>query len=197
MAMSVEEKKAARRAACKRWYEANRENRSAYAKRYREENREKMAASDKRYVEANREKVKAYHARYREENREKRQAYFKRYREANREERNAVIKRWKEANPEKCRAADARRRAAKAGVVHVPYVDAEVFDRDDWYCQGCGVKTNRDGDWFSHPLYPNKDHIIPLNKGGHDALYNLQTLCRKCNGSKHTKDNDEFMKGFA
>ena len=180
--MSVEEKKVARRAA---------------QKRYREKNREKKAAADKRWREANREKVKATRKRWYEANQEKILANAKRYHEANREKRAAYKKRWSEANPEKVRAGNAKRRAAKAGVVHVPYVDDEVFDRDDWYCQGCGVKTNRDGDWFSHPLYPNKDHIIPLDKGGHDALYNLQTLCRKCNGSKHTKDNDEFMKGFA
>ena len=30
----------------------------------------------------------------------------------------------------------------------------------------------------------NLDHIIPLSRGGHDADYNIQVLCRKCNNKK-------------
>ena len=162
---------------------------------------EEKKAYNKRYYETNREKVKAARKHYRENNPEKakaaKKAFSKRYRAANPEKARAHVKRWSEANPEKRRAREARRRAAKAGVVHVPYVDAEVFDRDDWYCQACGVKTNRDTPYKVNLLYPTVDHIIPIDKQGHDALYNLQTLCSRCNSSKRAKDNDEFMKEFA
>ena len=32
-----------------------------------------------------------------------------------------------------------------------------------------------------------QDHIIPLTKGGTDWLDNIQSLCSKCNGTKHAK----------
>ena len=173
---------AVQKAYAKHYYEANREKRKAYQNRYREANPEKVAATNNSYHEANREKLAAD---------------SKRYHKANREKGAAVNKRWRKANPDNIKTRNAARRAAKAGVGHVAYVDAEVFDRDDWYCQACGVKTNRDTPYEVNPVYATVDHIIPIDKQGHDALYNLQTLCFSCNASKGTKDNDEFMKEFA
>lgn len=47
-------------------------------------------------------------------------------------------------------------------------------------CLGCGKR-------FSIKLRAEKDHIIPLSKGGGLTFENVQALCRSCNASKHAK----------
>jgi hypothetical protein len=51
-----------------------------------------------------------------------------------------------------------------------------VYARDGYKCLKCGSTKNL-----------SLDHIIPMIKGGLTVIENLQTLCTKCNSSKHTK----------
>lgn len=46
-------------------------------------------------------------------------------------------------------------------------------------CPRCGTYLD-----YVTPLQPNSveaDHIVPHNRGGSDAMSNLQILCRSCN----------------
>lgn len=56
-----------------------------------------------------------------------------------------------------------------------------VFDRDDSTCQICGANRYRDN------VKIEVDHIIPVSKGGTNDIYNLQTLCQRCNREKHNR----------
>lgn len=51
-----------------------------------------------------------------------------------------------------------------------------------WFCSQCGK-----------PLFGRKnvqvDHIVPLNKGGENAVRNCTAICRKCNAAKSDKDD--------
>ena len=60
----------------------------------------------------------------------------------------------------------------------------EVFKRDGYRCRECGASK----DETSLEI----DHILPVAKGGTNDIDNLQTLCRECNGMKHT---DEWVGG--
>lgn len=78
------------------------------------------------------------------------------------------------------------RRARKAGAVTVPYTREEILSRDGPECRHCGVQCRTEGSTLESDFL-NLDHIIPISKGGHDAPYNIQVLCRSCNGKKGTK----------
>ncbi len=54
-------------------------------------------------------------------------------------------------------------------------VKRQVKERDGWRCLCCGE---------SRKSTLEIDHIVPYYSGGQNALDNLQTLCRSCNGMK-------------
>lgn len=58
-----------------------------------------------------------------------------------------------------------------------PSLRFEIFKRDDYRCQMCGV-TAKDGAKLEI------DHIHPVSKGGSNNTSNLQVLCRDCNAGK-------------
>lgn len=58
----------------------------------------------------------------------------------------------------------------------------EVWERDDFTCQGCGARQRL-----------TIDHIIPESAGGTLDPENLQTLCKSCNSAKGTKSPEEWQ----
>jgi hypothetical protein len=59
----------------------------------------------------------------------------------------------------------------------------EIFIRDNYTCQICGIKTSREGGRYSAD-YPTMDHIFPISRGGAHVASNLRCACRRCNVSK-------------
>lgn len=53
--------------------------------------------------------------------------------------------------------------------------------RDHYTCRMCR-KLTEEGDC---------DHVVPLHKGGKDALPNLQWLCRPCHADKTERESAE------
>jgi 5-methylcytosine-specific restriction endonuclease McrA len=60
----------------------------------------------------------------------------------------------------------------------------QVFDRDGWKCQICGIKTPKSLRGSYKPNAPELDHIVPISKGGQHTMTNAQTSCRSCNATK-------------
>lgn len=83
------------------------------------------------------------------------------------------------------RAAWARSRQLRQKVATVDFVlPHDVFVRDGWRCQECGVKTLAELRGKARPKAPEVDHILPIALGGEHSMLNVQTLCRRCNGAK-------------
>ncbi|RAO26486.1 hypothetical protein PSN13_06514 [Micromonospora saelicesensis] len=81
-------------------------------------------------------------------------------------------------------AKDAARRARLAGATVVDLFDrSEVFVRDQWVCQLCGLPTDVTASPFD-PASPTVDHVVPLSKGGEHTLANTQCSHLGCNSSK-------------
>ena len=66
----------------------------------------------------------------------------------------------------------------------------EIFARDKWKCQLCGIATLKRYDPSTPDRLaksPTLDHVIPLSKGGSHTRSNTQLLCSKCNTAKGAK----------
>jgi 5-methylcytosine-specific restriction endonuclease McrA len=104
--------------------------------------------------------------------------------QANREEKAQYAAQWRKNNPDKCRAQGHRHRARKTGNggTHTAADIQRQGDIQDWKCwwrgPGCAVDCKDTYD---------VDHIIPLDKGGHNNPSNLVISCPHCNRSKQDK----------
>lgn len=72
----------------------------------------------------------------------------------------------------------------------------KVHRRDGWGCMHCGCDTPRDLRGTIDDNAPECDHIFPQSRGGTDAMSNLQTLCRLCNGLKSDMTMEEFVAAY-
>jgi 5-methylcytosine-specific restriction endonuclease McrA len=103
--------------------------------------------------------------------------YGKRRYAANRDEMLAYSRRWYEANPGRVKQLGARRRAYRAGVIHVPWRWEDVLSRSGGMCYLCRQPFTADDG-------PTPDHIIPLSKGGWDWTLNVVAAHGGCNTRK-------------
>jgi len=79
------------------------------------------------------------------------------------------------------------RRARKHNNGYEVFNPIDVFKRDGWRCQLCGVKTPKKLRGTIKDNAPELDHIVSLANGGEHSMRNTQCLCRKCNHSKGIK----------
>lgn len=80
------------------------------------------------------------------------------------------------------------RRRALVVLEAAEFVDPlNVFERDRWRCQLCGVKTPQSLRGKINDRAPELDHIEPLSAGGEHSYRNTQCACRKCNLTKGTR----------
>lgn len=80
-----------------------------------------------------------------------------------------------------------RRKAFERNVKSENVNPIKVFERDNWTCKLCGIKTPKSKRGLNELNSPELDHIIPISKGGPHVYTNVQCLCRSCNMKKSDK----------
>lgn len=86
-------------------------------------------------------------------------------------------------------ARKARQRGAQVEAVN----PIKVFERDDWKCRLCGIRTPKSKRGTQDDDAPELDHIIPLSRNGEHSYRNTQCACRKCNAAKANKPLGQLL----
>lgn len=165
-------------------------------KRYRNNNLEKVRARAKKYGKENRAKLREY-------NRKRKLAdpvaHARRNREAyqrSKDKRAEYSKKYYAQFPEKRRAIERRRRATRLKNGFDKYTEQEVLDIHGTICYICELDIDMNA--ARQPGQPGWekglqfDHVIPISRGGPDALHNVRPAHGKCNLSKNDKLPEEF-----
>ena len=104
---------------------------------------------------------------------------------AYRESSRATVRKWRKNNPLMVRAEKQRAQARKRDAPGPRHTAQEWeakkrdFDGRCAYCFGLCRQTI--------------DHVVPLERGGSDAIANCVPACRSCNSSKGTKKLLEWL----
>lgn len=100
----------------------------------------------------------------------------------------AANARWGEINAISGTHSERRSRRLADARAKGRHTDAEwqaMLEIFDHTCLSCGAQNASET-----PVYIVKDHIIPIYRGGSDAIENIQPLCSACNSRKQNDDID-------
>ncbi len=178
----------------------------AYTKAYRQTKKGKAAraAAQRRYRAKHPDRIQAQMAAWLAKHPEyERERSRKRYAKDPKRQL-AATGRWQRRNVQRVRARVreyhrtengkatlarmvAKRRAAKkAFSIEAKLTAAEWCDLIAYYDGRCAY-------CFAKPLRLEKDHVMPISRGGHHVKSNVVPACRICNAEKHDKTPQEWL----
>lgn len=64
----------------------------------------------------------------------------------------------------------------------------DSLEENNYKCFYCGIE-------FDCENLPERDHVIPISKGGHNTKENIVPACRSCNAKKHNKNTFPTHRG--
>jgi len=169
-----------------------------YDRKWRKRNPEYMKEYNKKYYERNREKYSEYakkkwkeNPEYYEKNREKREECFREWYKKNREKWKGYVKKYNQTEKGKAsrQREDAKRRVRESEIINTLTSEEwlNILKEYGYKCAYCG----KEFDLFD---LPERDHIIPVSKGGSNTKENIVPACRHCNSSKGNKSVNIYYK---
>lgn len=187
----------------KKWRERNKE----YIKRYNKKWLEKNPEYKKDYYIRNKEKILKYGKKYRKENPEYCKNNHKKNKkrnlknmqihyEKNKDKYNKLMKKWREENKDKLseyqrkylktekgkannQRGQVKRRNRMKNIINTLTCKEweDILKKYNFRCAYCGIE-------FDENNLPEKDHIVPISKGGNNTKENVVPACRRCNAKK-------------
>ena len=182
----------------KAYYKANKKKIDVKSRAYDLANKEKVAAKNKAYYEANKEankekesiRKKVYLAAKRKETgfiekvAAKNKAYYEANKEANKEKYSITAKKWYLNNKDKVEANIAKRRAL---LINAESIMTEA-EKENYKAL---VKIRDDATKLFGYAW-SIEHIIPLTKGGTNAIDNLEVTPLSWNKAKGNRSSESF-----
>ena len=171
------------RAECKECY-------NEYSAKYYQDNKEvinkRTSEYNKLYYQNNKEKFKEYNEQYYQSNKEEVKENRRKYYENNKETCKETTKQWCINNPDKvfniCQKRRLKEQSQGNGISKEQWLEIMTFF--NWKCAYSGenlTENNR-----------SLDHIIPLNRGGENEIWNLVPMLKNYNSQKYTNDMLEW-----
>lgn len=155
---------------------------------YYENNKEYRKEYHKEYYENNKEEIKEKNKEYRENHKEKIKEWYKEWYKENKDERNKYCKEWRQNNPEKTFNNHQKRRQLQEnqgeGLTKEQWIDMMEFF--DWKCAYSGEYIG------GNSKFRTIDHIVALNNGGENEVWNCVPMHKSYNSSKHANDMLEW-----
>lgn len=177
-----------------RWYENNKEKVAEYHKQYCEANKKMVVERRKQYYQDNKEKIAEHQKQYYKNNKEKilehQKQYNKQYYQENREKKLEYIKQYRQTPQGQIVEfnKNQRRRLKEeqqgTGITKDQWLDMMKFF--GFRCAYSGETLTKDT--------RSVDHIVPLDAGGDNMIWNCVPMLRKLNSSKSTKDMEKWYK---
>ncbi len=149
------------------------------ARKFSDENK----ARHKSWYETNKEKRQAQTSEYQKSDLDRTRAYSRAYSDRNREKRRASGRAYFQS--EKGKMARSHQNSMRSfrlrgsGGSHTLVEWNNLKALHNYICKNCGKQEPE--------IKLTRDHIIPVSKGGHSNIDNIQPLCQRCNSAKKDK----------
>lgn len=163
----------------KKYYERNKDKILSRQKTYREQNKDKIAKKNKEYREQNKDKIAARRKEWYEQNRERELEHKKKYYQSPK----GQISRFNKGVKRR-----AKERELGNGITAEQWIECMSFF--GWECAYSGKYLGGKQNQSVRSL----DHIIPLNKGGANEIWNVVPMFRSFNSSKGDKNIEEWYR---